>query len=206
MGDLCILKHACVFQAYVCLKCVGSLTLFYNTEQIMKNKLSLDEDIQFESDGGIHIDKYIKVEKGAVYNDQGYVTVNNYPDDATIAERSKALDEDYIHMAIVNLYDATDEKGKKVFAEQGQWYAVYRVLKEYCNYPDRMTDFVNLIRKNGWDEAEPLCRYDSIRNINKSLPLLAAKVGLWQQYKSTNEKYAKQCAVAEKLMKLLELI
>lgn len=116
-----------------------------------------------------------------------------------------STDED-IHMAIADLYEATDEEGNKIFTEQGQWYAVYRVLSSYCNYPEKMTDFVRLINKNKWAEDEPLCKYDSIASISKSLPLLSVKVSLWQQYKSTNEKYKKQCVVAEKIMKILGLI
>jgi len=169
-------------------------------------KVKLDEDIEFVSEKGIHIGKYIKVEKGAVYNDQGYVTVNNYPEEADAKERGTAKDDEDIYMAIVDLYQATDEKGERIFTEQGQWYAVYRVLKEYCNYPEQMTDFVSLIKKKEWAEEKPMCKYASIAHINKELPLLSVKVSLWQRHKSINEKYAKQCAVAEFLLKKLEII
>ena len=170
------------------------------------DEIKLDKDIEFKSDKGIRIDKYIKVEKGAIYNDGGYVTQNNYPDDNTAKHKAEAKDDEDIHMAIDNLYSATDEKGEKIFTDQGQWYAVYRVLKEYFNYPDKMTDFVVLVKKSGWAMDEPLCKYDSIRSINTNLPLLSVKVSLWQQHKNVNDKYHKQCVVAEKLMKLLEIL
>jgi len=169
-------------------------------------RLKLDDDIEFESEHGIHIGKYIKVEKGAVYNDQGYVTVNNYPDDATAKQQAMAKDDEDIQMAIAELYNAVDESGKKIFTDNSQWYAVFRVLKEYCNFPERITDFVVRINKNKWAEQVPFCKYESTKAINTKLPLLSCKVSLWQQYKSINDNYEKQCLVAEKLMKLLGIL
>lgn len=113
-------------------------------------------------------------------------------------------DED-IHMAIDDLYDAEDENGKKIFTDQGHWYAVHRVLKEYYDYPTKMSSFVRLIQQKEWEQEQAKCVYSSITYISKMCPLLSIKVSLWDNYKDINDTYKGQYLIAKTLMKILGL-
>lgn len=118
----------------------------------------------------------------------------------------KDQDQEEIAMAIADLYDErVEENGQLVplFADKAQWYAVFRVLSKYCNYPSRITDFVRIMRKNNYDADEPVCSYESIKKANSDCAQLAVDVSLWQQYKNLNGKYLKQCLVAGFLIKKL---
>ena len=52
-----------------------------------------------------------------------------------------APDDEEIKQALTELLEAKTDEGKPMMKTQTQWYAVYRVLYEYCNYPKKMTDF-----------------------------------------------------------------
>lgn len=170
------------------------------------NKIKLDGDLLFEAEGEIKIGHLVKVERGAVYNESGYVTQNIYPEESKGKATGMAKDDNDIQMAIADLYELKDEEGSTLFTDQAQWYAVFRVLSFYCGYPEKMTDFVRLINKNGWDEQEPKCMYQSVKVAKNTLPMLSVKVSLWQQHKNVSDKYFKQCIIAEKLMKMLNII
>lgn len=106
---------------------------------------------------------------------------------------------------ILTLLDATDEDGKKIFTEKGQWYAVYKVLSDLHDYPSKMTDFCNIMKNLGMDKVSPACDYESMRKIPNSVVFPTNKVTLWQNYKDKAEaKFKKQIVVAMKLMELFE--
>ena len=87
-----------------------------------------------------------------------------------------------------------------------QWYAVYRVLYEYCNYPKKMTDFERDINNRmGFKEAEPACSYESFKKVPNDLTDLSVKVSKWGALKKKTPAYEQQCIVAEFLMKRLNL-
>ena len=113
--------------------------------------------------------------------------------------------DERIRLAIESLYDSKDEDGKNIFTEKSQWYAVYRVLKEYMNYPEKMTDFVNVINAKRWAEREPSCSYATLKAVSGRLTSLNRKCSLWEDCKNINDSYRKQCIIAKKLMQLLEI-
>lgn len=55
--------------------------------------------------------------------------------------------------ALCALLEATDEQGRPIFTEKGQWYAVYRVLSEQMGYPKEMRDFCNAMIGMGWTRS-----------------------------------------------------
>ena len=87
---------------------------------------------------------------------------------------------------------------------QQQWYAVYRVLEEYDNYPRQMADFTRAMAQLGMDRVTPPCKHDSLRKASQAFPRLACKVSLWKQYSTLSEAYGKQCRVAEWLVEKME--
>ena len=130
----------------------------------------------------------------------GYMTVNNYPD----PQPSVLAGERHTAVILRELLDAKDEEGHRLMTDQQQWYAVYRVLEEYGNYPRQMSDFARAMAQLGMDRATPACKHDSLRKASQAFPRLACKVSQWQQYSSLSEAYAKQCRVAEWLIERME--
>ena len=126
----------------------------------------------------------------------GYMTVNNcgqQQPSAPSAERRTAV-------LLRQLLDARDKEGLRLMTDQQQWYAVYRVLEEYDNYPRQMADFARAMAQLGMDRATPPCKHDSLRKASQAFPRLAGKVSLWKQYSTLSEAYGKQCRVAEWLV------
>lgn len=108
--------------------------------------------------------------------------------------------------ALCSLLEATDEQGRPLFTEKGQWYAVYRVLSEQMGYPKEMRDFCNAMIGMGMDKVCPAVSYESIKKIPQNVHLPSAKVALWSTYLSrADEKTRKQIVVAMELMKRLKL-
>lgn len=122
---------------------------------------------------------------------------------ATPPQRAEPQSGQDIRAAIEALYEATTADGQRLFTDQSQWYAVYRVLKEYCNYPATMTDFVRTMNDKGLDSADPRCQYESVKKVIHSCPKLTCKPTLWGQYAGINESYGKQCRVAAFLLEKL---
>lgn len=99
------------------------------------------------------------------------------------------------------LLKASAEDGDGLLmTDKGQWWAVYRVLNECCNYPKKMTDFFQLMKSWQMDKASPACTYESLRAAQKSVPKLSAKVTLWNQFRDLSDVYRKQCDVAAFLL------
>lgn len=110
-------------------------------------------------------------------------------------ESSATHSEQVIIDAINALLEASDNAGNRIFADRGQWYAVYRVLSELHRYPTKMTDFCRIMAEYGYDRVAVPCKYDSIAERNKNLTNLGVKVTLWNNYKNCGEQYKKQCDV-----------
>ncbi len=131
----------------------------------------------------------------------GYMTVNNnYP------ALHPAVPSSERHMGDIlrELLAAKDSDGHRLMTDQQQWYAVYRVLEEYDNYPRQMADFTRAMAQLGMDRVTPPCKHDSLRKASQAFPRLACKVSLWKQYSTLSEAYGKQCRVAEWLVEKME--
>ena len=117
-----------------------------------------------------------------------------------------APDDEEIKQALTELLEAKNDDGKPMMKTKTQWYAVYRVLYEYCNYPKKMTDFERDINNRmGFKEAEPACSYESFKKVPNDLTDLSVKVSKWGALKKKTPAYEQQYVVAEFLMKRLNL-
>ena len=103
------------------------------------------------------------------------------------------------------LVNATDDVGNNLFTDQGQWYAVYRVLSEQCDYPKNMTDFCRVMSDMGMEEVNPPCKYSSVKKVASSVTKqLTSKTPLWKSHLTTaDSKTKKQIEIALKLLDLL---
>jgi hypothetical protein len=116
----------------------------------------------------------------------------------------KNVAEQEVRELLQSLLKAPAEDGSgALMTDKGQWWAVYRVLNECCNYPKKMADFFQLMKSWQMDQATPSCTYDSLRAAQKSVPKLSAKVTLWNQFRDLSDVYRKQCEVAAFLLQKL---
>lgn len=133
----------------------------------------------------------IKVEKGGILN-LG----------ATQQMKHKEVEDEDIRDMIDDLLSEVDASGQRLMEDTAQWYAVFRVLSERCNYPAKLSDFCRLMAQMGYADAVPPCTYNTVKAVH--LQQLAVKVELWQQYRKVSEPLAKQCAVAQFLLERLD--
>lgn len=107
-----------------------------------------------------------------------------------------------IKAAIEELLKAKDEKEDFVFRNKKQWWAVYRVLSTFCNYPSKMTAFVTKINDLELEYADnsTTITYDSLCAAPKDVPLMACSPTAWDSLKDKSENYKQQYVVADFLM------
>ena len=112
-----------------------------------------------------------------------------------------------IKAAIEELLAAKDENEEPLFRNKKQWWAVYRVLKDHCNYPSQMNSFVTKMNELGFSEIDEGRRpsYESIKKVPGDVPLMASATTTWNTVKEKSENYAQQYVVAEFLMKKLAI-
>lgn len=129
------------------------------------------------------------------------VNINTGTIGATTDEETTRKDctEQDVREALKALLEAEDKHGA-LMTDKGQWWAVHRVLNEFCNYPKKMTDFFQLMKSWQMDKASPACTYESLKAAQKSVPKLSAKVTLWNQFRDLSDAYRKQCDVAAFLL------
>lgn len=111
-----------------------------------------------------------------------------------------------IRHAIVNLLSAKGKNDEFIFKNKKQWWAVYRVLATYCNYPLQMTAFItkmNNLELGDIDEKRKYT-YDSLCAAPKDVPYLAtSKPDTWDTMKDKSDNYMQQYVVADFLMQEL---
>ena len=113
-----------------------------------------------------------------------------------------------IKAAIIELQEARldDEKKEPIFKNKKQWWAVYRVLSTFCNYPKQMTAFGTKMKELKVDEVDGKrdYSYDSLSAASKEVPQMATcSPSAWNAFKDINENYKQQYDVAEFLMQKL---
>lgn len=118
-------------------------------------------------------------------------------------KKQKSNTEKDIEVALNEMLELKGENDEYLFSEQGQWYAVYRVLNEVTNYPSSMKDFCRRMKDMGYAECRIKCTYDSVAERQRSLPKLSVKVTLWQDYRNLSDAYEKQCVIAAFLINRL---
>lgn len=78
-------------------------------------------------------------------------------------------EDQHIKQAIKQLLNKTTEDGKPLMQNQGQWYAVYRILVDYCKWPTSMAAFCRRINDMGF-ELPIKCDEASLKKINVQPP------------------------------------
>ena len=96
-----------------------------------------------------------------------------------------------------------DDQGKLLFKNKKQWWAVYRVLSTFCQYPKQMNSFKTKITDMDIDYGgnPNVITYDSLASASKDVPQMAtSSPSAWGTYKDVSDNYKQQYAVAEFLM------
>lgn len=113
-----------------------------------------------------------------------------------------------IKAVVKELQVAKDEEGQLVFKNKKQWWAVYRVLFTYCNYPSQMTAFEKKMRELNVAtiDGERDLSYSSLSKAPTDVPRIATcSPSVWNTCKDLNDNYMQQYIVAEFLMQKLGL-
>lgn len=108
-----------------------------------------------------------------------------------------------IKAAILELLKAKDDQDKYLFHNKKQWWAVFKVLSTFCNYPKQMTAFEKKMKELEVAKVDGKrdFSYDSLSAAPKEIPHMATcSPSAWNAFKDINENYKQQYDVAEYLM------
>ena len=159
-------------------------------EAVAKSGITVNGDFVLEKHVEYEIDN---VENGGV----GIQIINGK--EAPILKSDKEIKE-----ALEELQEVKDEKDEFLMHDFDQWYAVYRVLYQFCGYPIKPKEFEKTMKNIGADDFRLPCKYENFRKV--VLNQLPQNVALWKQYINSASQYSlKQILVAIKLMELLNL-
>ena len=167
------------------------------------NNEELQRTLEAIAKGGIHVagdlvlEKHVEHEIGNVQAGGIGIQIVGGRADTPMTASDKDIRE-----ALEELLRAKDEKGERVFRNKKQWWAVYRVLQTFCNYPMKMTSFAVKVKDLGLDCAEgaTALTYDSLQAAPKEVPLMTCSPAAWDSLKDKSENYRQQYVVAEFLM------
>lgn len=150
--------------------------------------------------GDLVMEKHVEYEIGNV--EQGGIGIQIINGDE--AGTPATVSEKEIKSAVEALQDAKGDDGKYIMCDFDQWYAVFRVLSQFCGYPSKPKDFETTMKNIGADQLRLPCRYENFRKVAPNK--LPQNVALWRQYlNSADQHSAKQIRVAVKLMDLLHI-
>lgn len=110
--------------------------------------------------------------------------------------------EQRVKEALEKLLAATDAAGKRVFTQQYQWYAVWKVLQEH-QYPKSPKDFADTMQTL-LGTTDPPCKYDSIRKIGNNVPGAATNLASWKALRGRADGQLKH--LVEAALTLQELL
>ena len=149
----------------------------------------------FNVQGDFVMEKYVGCEIGNGKN--GGLQINSGRDEP-ITESDKD-----IKVAIESLLKAQDDNDGFIFRNKKQWWAVYKVLSTFSNYPKQMTAFGTKMKELKVDEVDGKrdYSYESLSAASKEVPQMATcSPSAWSAFKDINENYKQQYDVAEFLM------
>ena len=143
------------------------------------------------------MEKYVEYEIDNVESGGIGIQINNGKE-APIAKSDKD-----IKAAIEDLLAAKDENGTLLFRNKKQWWAVYRVLYYFCNYPTNMQAFktkMGELEVTKVDGKRDLS-YDSMSKAADDVPLMkTCSPATWDTLKDKSDNYKQQYVVADFLM------
>ena len=126
-----------------------------------------------------------------------YYGAERRSEEATAVTKS----EQDVKTAIEEMLKEMGEDEKPLFRNKKQWWAVFRVLSKYLNYPNKMTEFVAKINNLNIDQEDRIAiSYDSLSAAPKDVPQMSCSPDAWDALKNKSENYMNQYAVAEYLM------
>lgn len=162
-----------------------ALEVLGNSGIIVNGDLVLEKKVEYEvnnvESGGIGIQ---------VNNSQEQITPLSYTDKE-------------IQTAIRELQETLDEKNELLFRNKKQWWAIYKVLSTFCNYPNKMTAFESKMKELEVAKVDGKrdLSYDSLTAASKEVPQMATcSPSAWTAFKDINENYNQQFIVADFLM------
>ena len=85
---------------------------------------------------------------------------------------------------ILELMSATTDDGSLLFCHSYQWYAIYRVLTDHCQYPRNPKDFKIQMEALDLGQIAHPCKYDNYRRMPTETRL-AVPLSLWGNYLPT---------------------
>ncbi len=180
---------------------LGVLVFSYN--KITMKQEDLQKALEAFGKGGITVngdfvvEKHVEHEVGNVEaGGIGIQIING--NDVPLVQSDKD-----IKSAIQELIDAKTADGKNLFQNKKQWWAVYKVLQKFCNYPSQMTAFVAKMKElevSKVDDKRDLS-YESLSAAGRDVPLIATcSPATWNTFKDKTDNYKQQYIVAEFLM------
>ncbi len=147
--------------------------------------------------GDLVLEKKVDYEVANVENGGIGIQINNGKDvPLTVSDKD-------IKATLEALLKEKDDKDKLLFRNKKQWWAVYRVLSTFCQYPKQMNSFKTKITDMEIDYGgnPNVMTYDSLAAAPKDVPLMATcSPSTWDTLKDKSDNYKQQYAVAEFLM------
>ncbi len=148
--------------------------------------------------GDLVLEKHVAYEVANVEAGGVGIQVVNGKDEQPLTSSDKD-----IKAVIECLMTECDENGLPLFQNKKQWWAVFRVLSFFCNYPIKMTSFVAKIKELDieYKNNQNSITYDSLSAAVKDVPLMAScSPSSWCTLKDKSDNYKQQYKVAEFLM------
>lgn len=155
--------------------------------------------------GDFVLDKKVENEIGNVAEGGIGIQINHYGEKVGTP---MAVSDKEIKKIIEELMKVKDEQDKLLFRNKKQWWAVYRVLKKYCNYPSDQTSFVKKITDLKIDYAgnTNVITYSSLIKASNNVPKIATcDPTAWDAFSSISDNYKQQYEVADFLMQKLDI-
>lgn len=169
----------------------------------MMNQDDLQRILQAIANSGIKVEGDFVAHKHVEYEVNG-VAAGGIGIQINDAGKKLTRTEQEVFEAIESLQACLDKRGKYLMHDYDQWYAVFRVLSQFCGFPSKAKDFEQSMRNIGSDDLRLPCIYENFRKV--TLNKLPQNVSLWPNYLNTADQYSqKQLIVAVTLMKELKI-
>ena len=169
------------------------------------NKEELQSALEAIGKGGINVAGDLVIEKHVDYEvnnvEAGGIGIqinNKEAEGASLTNSDKDIKE-----AIKELQEANDEQGCLVFRNKKQWWAVFKVLSTFCNYPTQMKAFITKMTdlEVSKIDGKRNLTYDSLSKAANDVPQMATcSPENWGTLKDKSDHYKQQYDVAEFLM------
>lgn len=148
--------------------------------------------------GDLVLEKNVEYEVNKVENGGIGIQIINGKENST----SLTVSDKNIKATIEELLKTKDEKGVFILKNKKQWWAVYRVLSKFCNYPTKMTAFATKMNELQLEYTDNpnVITYDSLSAASKEVPQMSCAPSSWNTLKDINDNYMQQYVAAEFLM------